>query len=246
LKETLRVFQTLRVFLEIIATMTSPGALLYDAYYHIYNRGVNRENIFIEERNYRYFINLYLKYIGPVADTFAYCLLRNHFHLLVRIKSEEEILLYETPRVCPANAQNKSQDTGAGNETGGERKPLGSHYPSIQFSNFLNAYAKGINKAYGRTGSLFQHPFGRVPVGDDRQFWNVVAYIHQNPEKHKLTEDFSNWPYSSYGIHLSKSSTPLRRDMVLDWFGGHEKYRALHETRIAERDSRQFAQDDED
>ena len=71
--------------------MTSPSPLLYEPYYHIYNRGVNRENIFIEERNYVYFLGLYAKYIEPVAETFSYCLLRNHFHALVKVKSEEEI-----------------------------------------------------------------------------------------------------------------------------------------------------------
>ena len=59
--------------------------------YHIYNRGNNEEDIFIEERNYNYFMKLYAKYIMPVAETYAYCLLRNHFHLMVRIKSPEEI-----------------------------------------------------------------------------------------------------------------------------------------------------------
>jgi hypothetical protein len=55
-------------------------------YYHIYNRGNNRENIFFEERNFRYFMQLYQKYILPACDTLAYCLMRNHFHLLVRVK----------------------------------------------------------------------------------------------------------------------------------------------------------------
>ena len=68
--------------------MTTPPPLLYDQYYHIFNRGNNRENIFIEERNYHYFLELYAHHIAPVAETYAYCLLRNHFHLLVRIKSE--------------------------------------------------------------------------------------------------------------------------------------------------------------
>jgi len=72
--------------------MTSPSPLRYDTYYHIYNRGVNRENIFFETRNYEYFLNLYWKYIGQVVDTFAYCLLRNHFHLAIRVKSNEVIL----------------------------------------------------------------------------------------------------------------------------------------------------------
>ena len=57
-------------------------------YYHIYNRGNNGENIFIEERNYTYFMNLYARYIDPVAETFSYCLLRNHFHVGIRIKED--------------------------------------------------------------------------------------------------------------------------------------------------------------
>ena len=59
--------------------------------YHIYNRGNNGENIFIEERNYAYFMKLYDKYITLVAETYAYCLLRNHFHLMVSIKDLPEI-----------------------------------------------------------------------------------------------------------------------------------------------------------
>ena len=57
-----------------------------EQYYHIYNRGNNGETLFREERNYRYFLNLYAKYIEPVAETFAYCLLKNHFHFLVHVK----------------------------------------------------------------------------------------------------------------------------------------------------------------
>ena len=59
--------------------MTSPSPLEYGQYYHIYNRGNNGENLFFEERNYPYFLKLYAHHILPVADTYAYCLLRNHF-----------------------------------------------------------------------------------------------------------------------------------------------------------------------
>jgi len=70
--------------------MTSSIPLQQGVFYHIYNRGNNRENIFIEERNYILFMKQYSRYIFPVADTYAYCLLRNHFHFLVRIKTEQE------------------------------------------------------------------------------------------------------------------------------------------------------------
>ena len=71
--------------------MTSPTPLLFDTYYHIFNRGNNGENIFLEERNYSHFLNLYDLHLAPITDLYAYCLIRNHFHLLVRIRSEEEI-----------------------------------------------------------------------------------------------------------------------------------------------------------
>ena len=60
-------------------------------YYHIYNRGNNRENLFVEARNYRCFLGLYTHHVTPVAETFAYCLLPNHFHLLVRIRDPQPL-----------------------------------------------------------------------------------------------------------------------------------------------------------
>jgi putative transposase len=204
--------------------MTSPSPLLYDAYYHIYNRGNNRENIFFQERNYEHFLKLYAKYIEPVAATFAYCLLRNHFHLLVKIRSEDEI--GETLKVLG--------------------KPLGSDYPSKRFSDFFNAYAKAVNRAYDRTGSLFQHPFGRVLVTNDRQFWNVIAYIHRNPQKHRLVDDFREWRWSSYHTLLLDKPTRLQRETVLEWFGGKQAYVDSHARWISDAENKWLANDDED
>ncbi len=65
--------------------------LEHDKFYHIYNCGINSTDLFKEKSNYEYFLGLYDKYIYPVADTYSWCLMKNHFHLLVRIKEEEEI-----------------------------------------------------------------------------------------------------------------------------------------------------------
>jgi putative transposase len=65
--------------------------ILHGNYYHIYNRGNNGIEIFFENENYYHFLRLYAKYIEPVAETFAWCLLKNHFHILVRIKEKAEI-----------------------------------------------------------------------------------------------------------------------------------------------------------
>lgn len=60
--------------------------------YHIYNRGINGENLFREERNYAHFLQLYYRHLFPKAETYAYCLLKNHFHLLIYLKTDEEIV----------------------------------------------------------------------------------------------------------------------------------------------------------
>lgn len=60
-----------------------------EQYYHVYNRGNNREDIFLEEKNYFYFLDLMKKHVHPIADILAYCLLKNHFHLLIWTKPVE-------------------------------------------------------------------------------------------------------------------------------------------------------------
>lgn len=179
--------------------MTSKIPLLPGVFYHIYNRGNNRENIFIEERNYTLFMNLYSRYIPPIADTYAYCLLRNHFHFLVRVKTEQE---FQTLKVS---------------------ETLRVFNPSQQFSNLFNAYAKTINETYNRTGSLFQNPFGRRTVISNQHFIHLIVYIHLNPQRHRLVEDFRNWPFSSYNAFLSTKPTRLQREQVYGIFGGREE-----------------------
>ena len=197
--------------------MASPPRLRMGVYYHIFNRGINGENIFREKRNYHFFMQRYAKYIEPVAYTYAYCLLKNHFHFLVRIKTEEEqrrdfenetLKVFETFRVLD---------------------------PSQQFSNLFNAYAKAFNKTYGRTGSLFEHPFGRIEVDSDAYFLQLIAYIHQNPQKHGFVDDFRDWPFSSYHTLLSTKPTRLQREEVLDWFGGAQEFEVYHRTAVEVR-----------
>ena len=63
----------------------------YGGTYHICNRGINKEDIFKEEKNYAYFLSLMKKYLAPVADIYAYCLMKNHYHLLLRFKDQPDV-----------------------------------------------------------------------------------------------------------------------------------------------------------
>ena len=56
------------------------------SYYHIYNRAIGRDWLFVNDGNYRFFLKKWQQYIHPYVETFAYCLMCNHYHFLVRIK----------------------------------------------------------------------------------------------------------------------------------------------------------------
>src|ERR1035437_39957 len=65
-----------------------------EKYYHIYDHSCGSDNLFRIEENYQYFLKKYAAYLSPVFETFAYCLMPNHFHLLIKVKSEEALILY--------------------------------------------------------------------------------------------------------------------------------------------------------
>ena len=172
--------------------------------YHIYNWGNNKENLFKEEANYHYFLKLWRKYIDPVADTFVYALMPNHFHFLVRVKTSQ-VSLSREEETCEVSA-----------------------LASKSFSNLFNVYSKAINKRYNRTGSLFQERFKRKLIDSESYFTEIIFYIHANPQKHKLVNDFRDYEYSSYGaLHLTEPT--LIQQEVLSWFGGRDKFIQYHE-----------------
>ena len=196
--------------------MPSPEPLQPEQYYHIYNRGINGQVLFREERNYRYFLRLYVKYIEPIADTFAYCLLPNHFHLLVRIKAAEEqtFEVSKTSKVSDAKTS----------------KVL---IPSQQFSNLFNAYTKAINKRYGRVGSLFQGRFQAVCVDRDEYLVHLSRYIHLNPVVAELVGRPEDWEFSSYREFTGlRTGTLPKTEAVLAQFPSADAYREFVESHV--------------
>ena len=148
--------------------------------YHIYNHGNAEDNLFRCDENYRYFLQKYGEYIPPVVNTYAYCLLPNHFHFLVKVKEMDSLLNLSGLEV----------------ETGIVQK----------FSNFFNGYTKAFNKMYDRKGKLFLLPFQRKPVTNSWHFLNTWKYIHYNPVRHQFTQDPYAWPFSSIHDYRLKKS----------------------------------------
>ncbi len=187
-----------------------------DKFYHVYNRGLNSENLFKEDRNYAYFLNKYAEYLYPVVDTYAYCLLKNHFHILLRVKSQKNLSeFYETTRVNNSKKYNEGLHSA-------------DFIVSKQFARLFSSYTQAINKSYNRTGSLVETPFKRIEVGTESYVTDLIWYIHNNPKKHGFVDDFRGYEHSSYHSHLTNKPTKLARKQVLEWFGGMAAYKEFH------------------
>ncbi len=134
----------------------------------------------------------------------------NRFHLLIHTRTPDE------------------QHTYADTHGIGQRftpKP-----PSHAFGTLFNVYARAINTAYGRSGSLFEHPFHRIPVETGVYLWRLGVYIHRNPQHHGFATDFRSWSFSSYRAIIWSRPTCVQRAKVLAWFGGVETFIQAHET----------------
>jgi putative transposase len=177
-------------------------------FFHIYNRGNNRELLFMEHENYKFFLKLFSKHLSPILEIFAYCLLPNHFHFLVQIKDFEKIIEFRKKKY--------------------EDNTLVEKYLSQKFSNFFNAYAKSFNNYFKRHGSLFQERFGRIKIDSEEYFSELVRYIHLNPVKHAISDSYDNYLYSSYRSMISTKPTKLMRNEVLEWFGGQDGFVKFH------------------
>lgn len=177
-------------------------------YYHIYNRGVEKRNIFLDKHDYRRFletIDFYRKVPTPaklsdfrrgqigikkvesqteIVKIVCYCLMPNHFHLLAQQLSNNGI--------------------------------------SIFMRKMADSYTKYFNTKYKRVGSLFQGPFKAKFIEHDEYLLQLSKYIHRNSLElsfpHRVWEG-EMYPYSSYSYYLSGEAHPFcDTDFILDYF----------------------------
>ena len=117
--------------------------------YHIFNHANGFENIFTVDDNYRFYLDKYQQYILPIAETYAYCLLPNHFHLVVRIRRRE--VLEEVFRNFKSTNFSKVPNLEKVEVTDN----MIEYYISKQFANLFSCYTQSFNKVNKRRGSLF-------------------------------------------------------------------------------------------
>ncbi len=197
----------------------------YGQYYHIYNHANGGDDLFIEESNYLYFLRLTSSFLSPVADVCAYCLMPNHFHLLVRIKKEPALkksVRYYQKLLKKANKKALPDD----------RFFILLHSPQLfarqQFSNLFNSYSQAYNKFHKRKGSLFRKNYKRKEVSDKMYLKQLVLYIHNNPVHHNFCTHPSEWAFSSYKEYINNEKGITNKRPIFNAFRGKKNLISQH------------------
>lgn len=173
-----------------------------DSYYHIYNRGVNRQIIFDDESDYVVFLSLLKRYLSSEPaknangvnhpnywgkfELLAFCLMPNHYHMLIYQTDSETM-------------QKLMQSIGV-------------------------AYCMYFNKKNKRLGPLFQQRYKASLIDNDSYLLHISRYIHQNP-KNYLTWQWSSLPYYG-GEHKAEWIKPGK---ILELFEGEDYMKFLND-----------------
>jgi len=192
--------------------------------YHIYNQGNNRQRVFFSHENYLFFLEKVGVHVTPYADILAWCLMPNHFHLMVHIN---QISLSDSPGAT-TNRQSISR----------------ARTPTIQQSIgiMLASYTRAINKQKGWSGSLFRKETKAICLTRNDELtrtWFVFdgitsinntppemqypnrcySYILMNPVKDGLVTNNEDWEFSSYLDVVGKRQGKLINRERIDEFG---------------------------
>lgn len=154
------------------------------ATYHIYNR--SNETLFHNRDNYLYFIAKIRTHILPFADILAYCIMPNHFHLILNVNHEGVRFSTKKKR---EDMQMLSQSLGT----------------------ILSSYTQAINNQRGRRGSLFAHKTKAKILNDANNDYglNCFMYVHQNPKLAELINQIEDWEFSSFPDFIDKRAGSL-------------------------------------
>ncbi len=191
-----------------------------DYLYHLFNQGNNRQKIFFNRENYLYFLKKIKEYILPYTDILAWCLMPNHFHLMVHIREIEMVIGSEGFAQSEALA--------------GKVKKTRTLNQSIGI--MLRSYTNAINKQEKRNGSLFRKQTkaecvncqeelspsfintrsGSLLSTPYREYPQVCFdYIHNNPVKAGLVNNQTDWEFSSAKDYAGlRNGTIIRKEIT--------------------------------
>jgi putative transposase len=187
-------------------------------FYHVFNQGNARVKVFYKEENYSYFLRKADAYLSDFVEMYSYCLLSNHFHMLIKIKEKSEIL----------EKAGKIEGLQGFYKKNSGKDDFSGLLVSEMFRRLFMAYSKSINKQQNRTGSLFRKNFKRKKINNIEYLRQVTIYIHRNPSNHGIVSNFKDYPWSSYDRILEDKITKLKKEEVVNWFDDKQNFIKCH------------------
>ena len=190
-----------------------------DCTYHIFCRANAFDKLYLNDENYLFFLERFKSHISGVSETFAFNLLPNHYHFIIRARSliDIESEFRKVKNNQPFIIENASS------------------FIMERFSNLSNSYTKAFNKRFNRKGSLFL-PLKRVKIETDSDLASEIFYVHKNAVHHGYVDSIDEWKWSSYKSLLSNKPTSLLRNEIMDFFGGRESFIKFHQQTIYPKD----------
>jgi putative transposase len=198
-------------------------------YYHIFNRGTNRQNIFFQPKNYDYFLKLLKDFLGDYVYFLAYSLMPNHFHLVIKVKDE---IATETDKDQGDEGTVRSEENGS--IIIKDEVEIGKIVVN-QLKRMFITYAMAINNQENRVGNLFDPKYKRLLIENQDYLEYAIFYTHFNPEKHGIVDDFRKYKYCSYSAVAGIGKTSMAREFVFELYGGKEAFLNYHNVLHEER-----------
>lgn len=191
---------------------------LPDAFYHIYNRSSHSNNIFHDVEDYNFFINRYKKYFSNFFDTYAYCLLPNHYHFLIKVKKEKDF----RPKLQFVKITNTINLYLKGEISMNE-------LVEDQFRRFHSSYALTLNNKHNTRGQVFMNRHKRILEESEAKVEYILCYIHHNPIHHNFCTNYTEWRFNSYLDYINRDSHIVNLKSGLQFLGGYDRFISIHE-----------------
>ena len=215
--------------------------ILGGSYYHIFNRGTNKQLIFYQEKNYAYFLQLLQKFLHGHVLFLAYSLMPNHFHLILKIndeihvpKEDEKNRSLQKERFSGKKREAFSAKRTVPLETVKDEKEIGK-FVANQLKRLFITYSMAINKQEGRVGNVFDPKYKRLEITEQEYLEYAIFYTHFNPEKHGLINNFKEYRYSSFKALEGNGISKIAKKHVYEIFGGKEDFINYHNGWHAEK-----------
>jgi putative transposase len=199
-----------------------------NCFYHIVCKSIDGLPLFNESKDYAVFLERFKKFNGGFMDVWAYCLLLNHAHYIIKIKYPAFIKSFISQLAPPEKT--KAMVSFLADPTD---ESLTDAVIERQMNSFLVSYANYVNNKYNRKGGLFQKPFKRIQISSDSHLQQAVVYVHANAQKHGIVNDFKAYGYFSYSLMMDDGYNYTDSKSVIEFFGGIDKYMQVHNEQVA-------------